>query len=67
MANGSKIALNEQSDPEKELRGSSPVPDQDLGDGFSIKDGVLWGLDSGGGPVGGNVEFFEKIKNFVKN
>ncbi|RXG32052.1 hypothetical protein SAMN02745246_01412 [Leeuwenhoekiella marinoflava DSM 3653] len=63
MANGSKIAMPEQSDPEKELRGNSPVPDQDLGNGFSIHDGVLYGIDSSGGSVESTFDLFRKLKD----
>lgn len=61
MANGSKLALNEQSDPEKELRGNSPVPDQDLGDGLAIVDGQLTGLNCKGGSVADTQEIIDKL------
>ncbi|GEM_PF-6568279 len=62
MANGSKIAMPEQSDPEKALRGNSPVPDQDLGYGVSIKDGVLVGLKFEGGSIIDTNEIIELLK-----
>ena len=43
FANGTKRAIPEQSDPKNEWRGNSPVPDQDLGNGVYIKEGILHG------------------------
>ena len=63
FSNGTKIALPEQSDSQNDLIGNSPIPDQDLGNGAYIKDGVLYGIDSSGGSVESTFDLFSKLEN----
>ena len=63
FSNGTKLAIPEHSDPKNELKGNSPIPDQDLGNGVYIKNGVWYGINAPGGSSEGTLDLIRKLEN----